>query len=154
MKQVVMVNFCAIVGCSNRSTRDERSFYRLPKVTSTRFTEKRQNLIRERRKKWLKKIRRSDLIDNEGSLKNLDNIRICSDHFISGKHFMCSILCADSFDSFKLTPKQARGRDLAFDGRDRADRRNDRHVELFTIFARMKLKLLFYFQENLQNLLM
>ena len=102
MKQVVMVNFCAIVGCSNRSTRDERSFYRLPKVTSTRFTEKRQNLIRERRKKWLKKIRRSDLIDNEGSSKNLDNIRICSDHFISGKHFMCSILCADSFDSFKL----------------------------------------------------
>ena len=27
-----MVNFCAIVGCTNRGMRDQKSFYRLPAV--------------------------------------------------------------------------------------------------------------------------
>ena len=69
-----MVNFCGIVGCFNRSTRDKRSYNRLPKISFKRFSEKRQNLIRERRKEWLKEIRRSDLIDSEGSPKNLADV--------------------------------------------------------------------------------
>ena len=87
-----MVNFCGIVGCSNRSNRDQRSYYRLPKVKSKRYKENRRKLILERRDRWLKKIRRSDLVDVEGSPKNLDNVRICSDHFITGKHRMHSLL--------------------------------------------------------------
>ena len=76
-----MVNFCGIVGCSNRSKRDKLSYFRLPSVPSKRYSQARRHLYKKRREKWLCPIRREDL----GECKNLKNLRVCSDHFISGK---------------------------------------------------------------------
>ena len=53
-----MVNFCAIVGCSNRADRDK----------SNSFGE------------WLARIKREDLPP-----ENYPYTRVCSDHFVSGK---------------------------------------------------------------------
>ena len=75
-----MVNFCGMVGCSNRTGRDKsKSFYRLPKVV-THLGSDAQALSEERRAIWLTRISRADLTENKQS-----NMRICSDHFLSGK---------------------------------------------------------------------
>lgn len=75
-----MPNFCAVVDCTNKSSKTEGvSFYRLPKVNK-RFENFLQELQKERRWEWIKALKRDDL-DGNG---NLDYIRICSDHFIGG----------------------------------------------------------------------
>lgn len=78
-----MVNFCAIYGCGNRGDRDRtKSFYRLPAVI-TRQCKKTEELSSSRRTKWLALIKR----DIKPS--NLPYVRVCSDHFITGKlHFL------------------------------------------------------------------
>ena len=75
-----MVNFCGMVGCSNRTGRDKnKSFYRLPKVV-THLGSDAQASSEERRAVWLTRISRADLTENKQN-----NMRICSDHFVSGK---------------------------------------------------------------------
>ncbi|XP_041843948.1 uncharacterized protein LOC121641751 [Melanotaenia boesemani] len=74
-----MVNYCRVFGCTNRSDRQKHlEFYRLPKVIKNQGEEC-QKLSEERRRLWLAKLNQ----DLRG--KNLDNIRICSAHFVSGR---------------------------------------------------------------------
>ncbi|XP_074624500.1 uncharacterized protein LOC141882444 isoform X2 [Acropora palmata] len=75
-----MVNFCAVYGCSNRSNRGkDRSYFRLPAII-TRPNDEKQALSKARRATWLARIRRADLSSNPSNF-----VRVCSDHFISGK---------------------------------------------------------------------
>uniref|UniRef100_A0A8C1JC12 THAP-type domain-containing protein n=1 Tax=Cyprinus carpio TaxID=7962 RepID=A0A8C1JC12_CYPCA len=74
-----MVNYCRVSGCTNRTDREKHlEYYRLPKVIKNQGEEC-QRLSEERRRLWLAKLNQ----DLRG--KNLDNIRICSAHFLSGK---------------------------------------------------------------------
>lgn len=71
---------CVVIGCSKRSGRDrDVSFYRIPKIVTHRG-ERDYELSKKRRNGFLAAISRDDLTD-----KVLQNDRICSRHFISGK---------------------------------------------------------------------
>ena len=75
-----MMNFCAVVGCGNRSNREkEKSFYRLPAVITAQGKETEQ-LSDKRRQSWLAAIRRKDI-----KVSSYAYIRVCSDHFVCGK---------------------------------------------------------------------
>lgn len=75
-----MVNFCAVFGCSNRSSRERsKSFYRLPSIVEHQGPETHM-LSEKRRTLWLSRLRRADLKESQYS-----NVRICSDHFVKGK---------------------------------------------------------------------
>ena len=70
---------CAVIGCSNRSNKDkEKSFYRLPGVLTNQGRET-ECLSKKRQGIWLAKIKREDI-----SPEQYYNVRVCSDHFISG----------------------------------------------------------------------
>ena len=70
---------CVVVGCFNRSGREKGvSFFRIPSITHR--TAKDKELSTERRAEFLAAISRADVTD-----KILQNDRICSRHFISGK---------------------------------------------------------------------
>ncbi|XP_063971493.1 uncharacterized protein LOC135158125 [Lytechinus pictus] len=73
-----MPNFCAMYKCGNRAYRDKKSLFRLPAIV-TREGEETFELSKERRGKWLAQISR-DIKDT-----SLPYIRVCSDHFVSGK---------------------------------------------------------------------
>ena len=80
---ISMPSFCAVFGCSNRHDREKnRSYYRLPKVINHQG-EQTQKLSQARREKWLSNIARDDIKPS-----SYDNLRICSDHFIS-KLYIC-----------------------------------------------------------------
>ena len=67
-----MPSACCAVGCTNRKTKDSSLvFYRIPS---------KQNL--ERRKKWVNAVGRKDWSEEQ-----IDNARLCSMHFISGKFY-------------------------------------------------------------------
>lgn len=73
---------CIVLGCSKRSDRDKDvSFYRIPSVRAGRSTEELEL------SGFLAAISRADLTESK-----LENGRICSRHFISGKP-------ADLFDT-------------------------------------------------------
>ncbi|XP_062576036.1 uncharacterized protein LOC134237904 [Saccostrea cucullata] len=74
-----MVNFCAIIGCSNTAGRDKVSFYRLPAIINNQG-EKTYELSEKRRRMWLSRISRADLAPS-----SYPYVRICSDHFVTGK---------------------------------------------------------------------
>ena len=77
-----MPSFCAVFKCGNNFKRDgDKSFYRLPTVV-TRHGPLKEKLTRERRGKWLANISRADVTPSRERY-----IRVCSDHFISGKYF-------------------------------------------------------------------
>lgn len=81
-----MVN-CAIVGCSSDSRYPEQikvSFHKLPAIVSDKGPQMLE-IATERRRAWLSAISRDDLQD-------LDNIRVCSKHFVSGKYCKMSEL--------------------------------------------------------------
>ena len=91
-----MVNFCAVYGCSNRSTREkDRSYFRLPAII-TRPNDEKQALNKERRATWLARIRRDDLSSNPSNF-----VRVCSDHFIEGQEIV-ETTCENSYIHFKL----------------------------------------------------
>ena len=72
---------CVVIGCSKRSGRDKDvSFYRIPKVITHRGKQE-YELTKKRRAGFLAAISRDCL---QGS-SVLENDRICSRHFISGK---------------------------------------------------------------------
>jgi len=72
-----------VVGCSHRSDRypdrDEFSFHRIPAVSGHQGEED-YELRKERRDGYLAAISREDL-----NITSLDNYRICSAHFVTGK---------------------------------------------------------------------
>ena len=71
-----LVNFCAIVGCSNRADKHKGvGFYRLPAIVSHQG-EKTYELSCKRRDMWLSRIHREDL----GPSK-YPYVRVCSLHF-------------------------------------------------------------------------
>ena len=59
-----------------------KSFYRLPKIIEHQG-EDALKLPEERRTKWLSRISREDLKHGPQKLKQ---IRVCLDHFVSGKY--------------------------------------------------------------------
>ena len=74
-----MVNFCTVLGCSNRSNREkDKGYYHIPAIVS-RWKRKKQALSVERRATWFARIRREDLAANATEF-----YRVCGDHFISG----------------------------------------------------------------------
>ena len=75
-----MVNFCAVVGCSNRSSRESsKKFFRLPAVVSHQGKETRV-LSEKRRADWLSGLCQADLKESQ-----YPSILICSDHFVKGQ---------------------------------------------------------------------
>ena len=80
-----MVQFCCVVGCANRSNRDNKQFFRLPNVPKKcdKLSIK-ADIIMNRRKQWLMNINREDLKNGDAAYSP-GYIRVCSDHFISGK---------------------------------------------------------------------
>ena len=74
-----MVNYCNVYGCYNRSDREkDLSFFRLPAIVKNQGSEH-ENLCADRRRLWLASLKQ----DFTG--KNLANVRVCSEHFLSGK---------------------------------------------------------------------
>ncbi|KAL5021355.1 hypothetical protein ScPMuIL_000510 [Solemya velum] len=73
-----MVNFCAMMVCSNRSDRDKKSFFRLPTIITSQGEQTKQ-LSEKRQQAWLTAISQKDLTE-----KSYPHTRVCQDHFISG----------------------------------------------------------------------
>ena len=74
-----MVNFCAVLGFSNRSnTEKDKGYYCIPAIVST-SKPKKQALSVERRATWLARLRREDLVGDATEFYT-----VCGDHFISG----------------------------------------------------------------------
>lgn len=74
-----MVQYCRVKGCCNRNDRDKHvQYYRLPKVVKGQGDQT-LALSEERRRLWLSRLNQN--LDG----KNLEHVRICSAHFISGK---------------------------------------------------------------------
>ena len=72
---------CIVKGCSKRSVRDKDvSFYRIPKIVTQRG-EQEYEMTKKRRAGYLAAICR----DGAGDSKSLENDRICSRHFVTGK---------------------------------------------------------------------
>ena len=68
-----MPDFCCVYGCSNKRTENcQLSFHRIPFGTDKESLELRQ--------KWVNAIR-----PENWSEKQIDNVRICSAYFITGK---------------------------------------------------------------------
>ncbi|CAL8333513.1 unnamed protein product [Boreogadus saida] len=73
-----MPMFCAVYGCSNRSTREkDKSFFRVPKVVVHKG-EKCKRLTEQRRQKWILNLRL-----RSGGAESVYS-RVCSDHFVRG----------------------------------------------------------------------
>ena len=78
--QSLKMVLCVVIGCSKRSGRDKDvSFYRIPKIITHRG-QRDYELTKKRRDGFLAAISRDDLTE-----KVLENDRVCSRHFISGK---------------------------------------------------------------------
>ncbi|KAK6173756.1 hypothetical protein SNE40_017158 [Patella caerulea] len=74
-----MPTTCAVIKCNSRSGRDNKSFFRIPSVLKHQGEET-QSKSEKRQRLWLAAIKRTDI-----SLKTCGQLRVCSDHFISGK---------------------------------------------------------------------
>ena len=69
-----------MVGCSTRSGHDKYvSFYRVPVIIRNEG-ELTEELTTEQRRKWISAISRDDI-----TKKKIENDRVCSSHFESGK---------------------------------------------------------------------
>ena len=74
------MNFCAVLGCSNRSnTEKDKGYYRIPAIVS-RSKPKKEAFSVKCRATVLAHIRREDLVGDATEF-----YRVCGDHFISGK---------------------------------------------------------------------
>ena len=75
-----MVNFCAVVGCSNRSTRESlNKFYCLPAIVTHQGKETHE-LSEKQRALWLSRLHQADL-----KASQYPYVRICLDHFVKSK---------------------------------------------------------------------
>ena len=78
---------CGVIGCANMKNKfTKKSFYRLPAVDK-RYGGVKEKITRERRGKWLANLARADL-----SALGKSQLRVCSDHFVSGKYSLVSYL--------------------------------------------------------------
>ncbi|WAR07398.1 hypothetical protein MAR_017356 [Mya arenaria] len=74
-----MIIKCSVIGCSNRKDREkDLQYYRIPAVIKNQGDEC-ERLSTNRRRQWLAQLGQS--FEN----KNIDNVRICSAHFVKGK---------------------------------------------------------------------
>lgn len=74
-----MVNFCAVFGCSNNSSRDnDKNYYVFRRVIS-HCGPQTAELSKKRQDMWVAALSRDDL-----RMDKLSSYRICSDHFITG----------------------------------------------------------------------
>lgn len=74
-----MVVACCVVGCNNRDVKGNGiSFFRFPKVNK-KYSKSYQEIQLERRKAWIAAINRKYI-----SEENVNTLRVCSFHFISG----------------------------------------------------------------------
>lgn len=81
-----MVNTCCVFGCKNRaSPNSDVAFHRFPKESNSCGKEMKE-LQRKRRMAWFSKVKRENVTKAQ-----LNTLRICSDHFISGK--LCYEIC-------------------------------------------------------------
>ena len=78
---------CAMIGCSNRSDRDDVRFFRPPKVVTCRG-EQMFSLTTERQLAWLKAISRDDI-----SQEKLSNVFVCGSGTVEYKGIHILILC-------------------------------------------------------------
>ena len=68
-----MVSSCCAVGCTKRkSTHKKLTFYRFPS----------KNRRNDQREAWIQKLKRADWPESEDQV---DNARLCSSHFVTGK---------------------------------------------------------------------
>ena len=75
-----MPSFCAVFNCSNRADREKDKFYyRFPSIVRNNGEEG-LKLSKLGREKWIAQICRKDL-----TKRKLENTRVCSDHFLTGK---------------------------------------------------------------------
>ncbi|KAI2667027.1 THAP domain-containing protein 11 [Labeo rohita] len=72
-----MISYCHVLGCTDRSDWEKKhlEYYRLTKVKEKSA----KTCLRNKRRLWLAKLNQ----DFQG--RNLDNIRVCSYHFRSGR---------------------------------------------------------------------
>ncbi len=74
-----MVKTCCVYGCTKRGGRDASiSFYSIPAVIENQG-ENTKELSFRRRQAWIAKINRKEWVPSSSS-------RVCSEHFLSGKH--------------------------------------------------------------------
>ena len=68
---------CAVVGCSNRTEREKgKRFFRLPAIVTHQGDKTHE--LSNKRGEWLARIKRDDL------RPEMEYVRVCSDHFVSG----------------------------------------------------------------------
>ena len=100
-----MPTSCIIVGCTNRQVKgakNNKGFHRIPKVPAS-GDEETKVLAKQRRDAWIAAIRREGITTDA----NLDNKRVCSDHFRDGEyelHFYirkARLIFQDSIQDFK-----------------------------------------------------
>jgi hypothetical protein len=74
-----MPSFCGVIGCANNAMRNyDKSYHKIPSERDERGRIQKQRS--ERRQAWIQALHRKDLTDVK-----LKYLKICSDHFISGK---------------------------------------------------------------------
>lgn len=74
-----MPTLCAVFGCGNKTVDKSLSFYRFPKVKINAASDLKIQMLQQRTE-WLKALHRTDVRDSQ-----LQNMRICSVHFKTGK---------------------------------------------------------------------
>ena len=74
-----MPTTCIVIMCGSRCTKDKVSFYSVPAILNMKHKPNLNELSRERRRKWIAAIRRSDLTEQTAK-----NQRVCSRHFLTG----------------------------------------------------------------------
>ena len=126
---------CVVIGCSKRSGRDKDvSFYRIPKVVSHRG-EQEHELTKRRRAGFLAAIFKGGLIGT----RILENDRICSRHFISGKPaYLYDEANPDWLPSLHLGHAK-RKPELHTEATERCDRRKGRNESAKEIEAAQSL---------------
>ena len=151
-----MVNFCAVIGCSNRADRDKnKSFFRLPSVITHQgpSTEK---LSSRRQREWLAAIKR------DIKKSNYTFTRVCSDHFITGSPstlydsespdwvptLHLGYDKVDTTSSIQQVHRYSRAQDRAHSKRRRLD--HDADDESTTSVTLEEFVVLIYFNNNLQ----
>lgn len=75
-----MPTTCIVVGCGNRSNRDNVRFFAVPAIQKNKFLVHKNELSIKRRERWLASIKREDLTESK-----LKYQAVCSKHFITGK---------------------------------------------------------------------
>ncbi|XP_077397348.1 uncharacterized protein LOC144033224 [Festucalex cinctus] len=107
-----MPTTCAIINCYSRGGRDKKHFYCIPKVICGQGKAAEQKSER-RRRAWIAAI-------NRANVRSYEPLRVCSDHFISGK--------PHPYD--ESHPDWAPNKHLGYDGNESPTKAPARHARL------------------------